>query len=68
MYADKFARRNKPTPAQDAAYRRLIARGGWSNVTLEDARELATMRYLTASQRAHFAEMVAQAESESVNW
>jgi hypothetical protein len=59
---DKFARRNRPTPEQQAAYRRLIARGGWQNVTLDDARHLATMRYLTESQRAQFAAM-AQAES-----
>ena len=41
----------KPSKAQDAAYRRLIARDGWRNVTAEDAALLATHPWLTVSQR-----------------
>lgn len=62
MHADKFARRNRPTPAQLAAYKRLFAPGGWQNVTIEDARELSTHKQLTASQRLHFWDIVRKAE------
>lgn len=44
-----------PTPAQDAAYRRLIARDGWKNVTAEDAALLSTHSWLTTRQREEFA-------------
>lgn len=50
----------RPTQAQDQAYRRLIARGGWRNVTVEDAAILSTHPWLTCSQRAEYALMAAQ--------
>jgi len=56
-------RYNRPSAAQQAAYGRLVARDGWKNVTVEDARELATTQLLAASQREHFANIVAQADS-----
>lgn len=52
----------RPTQAQDAAYRRLIARGGWKNVTIDDAVLLATHPWLTCSQRDGFAAQVATAQ------
>lgn len=55
--AGRYAR---PTQAQDAAYRRLIARDGWRNVTDADAALLATHPWLTCSQREQFATRVAQ--------
>lgn len=50
----------RPTEAQDQAYRRLIARDGWRNVTTADAALLATHPWLTESQRQSFASRVAQ--------
>lgn len=55
--AGRYAR---PTKAQEAAYRRLIARDGWRNVTVEDAALLSTHPWLTVSQRETFAAQVAQ--------
>lgn len=50
----------RPTEAQDQAYRHLIARGGWRNVTVEDAALLAAHPWLTCTQREQFATRVAQ--------
>lgn len=50
----------RPTEAQDQAYRHLIARGGWRNVTVEDAQLLSTHPWLTCTQREQFATRVAQ--------
>ncbi len=44
-------RSKRPTKAQDAAFRRLIARDGWKNVTAADAHLLSTHPWLTVSQR-----------------
>lgn len=51
----------KPTPAQRAAYRKLVQRGGEANLTQADALALSTHPCLAASQKAHFAAL-------SVNW
>lgn len=49
----------KPTKAQDAAFRRLIARDGWKNVTAEDAQLLSTHPWLTCAQRTALAAKIA---------
>lgn len=41
----------KPTKAQKEAYKRLVMRDGWKNVSAEDAKLLATCSWLTVSQR-----------------
>lgn len=49
------------TPTQKAAYKRLMQRDGWANVTVEDAKVLARFRYLTSSQREAMAAIAARA-------
>ena len=41
----------RPTKAQREAYKRLVQRDGWTNVSAEDAKLLATCSWLTVSQR-----------------
>jgi len=45
----------KPTKAQREAYKRLVQRDGWKNVSAEDAKLLATCQWLTTSQRSELA-------------
>lgn len=48
------AKRNRAMKAskeQKEAYKRLMARDGWKNVTREDAALLSTCQWLTFSQR-----------------
>ena len=45
----------KPTKAQREAYKRLVMRDGWKNVSAEDAKLLATCQWLTTSQRSELA-------------
>lgn len=48
------------TPTQKQAYRRLMARDGWKNVSAADAKALATYRHLTSTQREYFAAWAAR--------
>jgi len=41
----------KPSKAQQEAYKRLVQRDGWKNITAEDAQLLSTCQWLTVSQR-----------------
>lgn len=54
----------RPSKAQQAAFAKLMARGGRATLTVEEMGLLATMSTLTASQRAEFATM-AQAAIET---
>ena len=45
----------RPTKAQREAYKRLVMRDGWKNVSAEDAKLLATCSWLTSSQRSELA-------------
>ena len=45
----------RPTKAQREAYKRLVMRDGWKNVSAEDAKLLATCQWLTTSQRSELA-------------
>jgi len=49
----------RPTKAQREAYKRLVQRDGWKNVSAEDAKLLATCQWLTVSQRSELAAKIA---------
>lgn len=50
-------RYNRPSIAQEAAFKKSIARDGRKNLTVEEMSLLATHPYLTNTQRAEYATM-----------
>lgn len=57
----RHAKGHYPSPAQKAAYRKLLQRDGRKLLTIAELQDLATHPALSASQREEFAAMAVQA-------
>lgn len=59
-------RYNRPSKAQEAAFKKSMQRDGRKSLTIEEMGLLATHPYLTAAQRGEFATMAQTAVEKAV--